>query len=318
LTDPALPPLIVIAGATATGKTALAIALAEALTDRGIAAEIVSADSRQVYRGMDIGTAKVTPEQRARVPHYGLDLVDPDQPFSVADFAAHSTTVLTGIADRGAIAILAGGSGFYLRAVARGIAVDALPWDIDVRASVEAALAANGLAAIVADLRTLAPGRATEVDLKNPRRVVRALEIARIQGDAPLPQPRGYGREVLWIGLSVDAAVLRERIGDRARAQFEAGLVEETRCLVNRYDASLPSFSGIGYAEALGVIEGRLSLDAAVLEDARRNMLFARRQATWFRRETDVHWLDATPDLPLAQGMALATTYLGAGSTVRG
>jgi tRNA dimethylallyltransferase len=317
LIGPALPPLIVLAGATATGKTALAIALAEALTAQGITAEIVSADSRQVYRGMDIGTAKVTPEQRARVPHYGLDLVDPDQPFSVADFAAHATTVLAGIADRGAVAILAGGTGFYLRAVARGIAIDALPWDTDVRASIEAALAASGLAALVAELRTLAPGRAAEVDLKNPRRVVRALEIARIQGDAPLPQPRGYGREVLWIGLSVDRAVLRERISDRARAQFDAGLLEETRCLVNRYDASLPSFSGIGYAEALGVIEGRLSLDAAVLEDVHRNVLFARRQATWFRREADVHWLDATRELPIAETMDLTTTYLSAGSTAR-
>ena len=315
MTNPAPPPLIVVAGATAAGKTALAISLAEALTVQGIAAEIVSADSRQVYRGMDIGTAKVTPEQRARVPHYGLDLVDPDQPFSVADFADHATVVLAGIADRGAVAILAGGTGFYLRAVARGIAVDALPWDADVRASIEAALAADGLAALVAELRTLAPGRAAEVDLKNPRRVVRSLEIARIQGDAPLPKPRGYGREVLWIGLSVDGPALRERITTRARAQFESGLVEETRCLANRYDASLPSFSGIGYAEALSVMEGRLSLDAAVLEDARRNVLFARRQATWFRRETDVHWLDATRDLPLAEAMALTTTYLGAGPT---
>jgi tRNA dimethylallyltransferase len=300
-----------MAGATATGKTALSLGLAEVLAERGIGAEIVSADSRQVYRGMDIGTAKVTAQERARVPHHCLDLVDPDQPFSVADFAAAAGQALAGIAERGSVAIMAGGTGFYLRAVARGLAVDELPWDAEVRASVEAKLVAEGLPALVGELRSLAPSRAADVDLRNPRRVVRALEIARIRGDAPLPEPRGYGRPVLWLGMSVEPPVLRERIRTRARAQFEAGLVEETRGLVARYDATLPSFSGIGYAEALGIIQGRLSPDQAVSEDARRNVLFARRQATWFRREPDVWWLDATRELPLDEAMAAALGYLG-------
>jgi tRNA dimethylallyltransferase len=304
------PPLIVLAGTTASGKTALSLALAEKLAGRGMPAEIISADSRQVYRGMDIGTAKVTPEERARVPHHGLDLVDPDEPFSVVDFSAHASTALAGIAQRGAVAILAGGTGFYLRAVARGLAVDELPWDAKVRAAVEAVLVSDGLPALVAELRTLAPTRAAEVDLRNPRRVVRALEIARLQGDVPLPEPRGYGRDVLWLGLSVDGPILRERIGARARAQFDAGLVEETRALVARYDATLPAFSGIGYAEALAVIEGRLTREAAIGEDSRRNVLFARRQATWFRREPDVRWLDATRELPLQEASSAAQTYL--------
>ncbi len=310
MTDPTLPPLVVVAGATATGKTALSLALAETLAARGIPAEIVSADSRQVYRGMDIGTAKATPEERTRFPHHGLDLVDPDSAFSVADYARHASDALAGIAERGAVAILAGGTGFYLRAVACGLAVDELPWDADVRAAVEARLATEGLLALVAELRHLAPTRAAEVDLRNPRRVVRALEIARLRGDAPLPGPRGYGRAVLWLGLAVEQPVLRERIRARARAQFEAGLVEETRALIGRFDPRLPSFSGIGYAEALAVIEGRLSLDAAVAEDARRNLLLARRQATWFRREPDIHWLDATHELPLAIATAAAEGYL--------
>ncbi len=305
-----LPPLIVLAGATATGKTALSLALARALGSRGVAAEIVSADSRQVYRGMDIGTAKATAEERAAVPHHGLDLVDPDEPFSVADYACHAATGLAGIAQRGAVALLVGGTGFYLRSVARGLAVDELAWDPQVRASVEARLAAEGLPALVGELRSLAPTRAAEVDLRNPRRVVRAVEIARLQGDRPLPKPRGYGRQVLWLGLSVEPPVLRERIHTRARAQFAAGLVDETRALAARYPTTLPSFSGIGYAEALAVIEGRLELDAAVAEDARRNMLFARRQATWFRREPDIHWLDAGHEIPLAEAMAEAESYL--------
>jgi tRNA dimethylallyltransferase len=304
------PPLVVVAGATATGKTALSIALAEGLAAIGIPAEIVSADSRQVYRGMDIGTAKVTADEQSRVRHHGLDLVDPDAPFSVADFAAHAAGALSGIADRGAVAILVGGTGFYLRAVARGLAVDELPWDPDVRAVIEARLLAEGLTPLVDELRELAPTRSAEIDLRNPRRVVRALEIARLRGDAPLPTPRGYGRDVLWLGLNVDGQVLRNRILARARGQFDAGLVEETRALIARFDATLPSFSGIGYAEALAVIEGRIDLESAIEQDARRNVLFARRQATWFRGERDIHWLGATDGLPTDAAIAATTEYL--------
>jgi tRNA dimethylallyltransferase len=132
-----VPPLLVIAGATATGKTGLSIAVARRLRDEGIAAEVISADSRQVFRGMDIGTAKATPAERAGVPHHGLDLVEPDEPFSVADFVGHVRGVLPGIAERHGIAILAGGTGLYLRAVAHGLDTDALPSDAAVRAGVE-------------------------------------------------------------------------------------------------------------------------------------------------------------------------------------
>ena len=305
-----LPPLVVVAGATGTGKTALSLALAAALGVRGVAAEIVSADSRQVYRGMDIGTAKATPEERARVPHHCLDLVDPDGAFSVADYSHHAAQSLAGIAERSAVALLVGGTGFYLRAVARGLAVDELPWDADVRARIQATLADEGLPALVEELRGIAPTRAADVDLRNPRRVVRALEIARLRGDAPLPAPRGYGRPVLWLGLQVEPAVLRARIRARARAQFDAGLIEETRALAARFDPSLPSFSGIGYAEALAVIESRLDLETAIAVDARRNVLFARRQATWFRREPDVQWLDATHELPLGEASGAIESYL--------
>ncbi len=145
MTALALPPLVVLAGATATGKTSLSLLLAEDLAARGIPAEIISADSRQVYRGMDIGTAKVTAAERARVPHHGLDLVDPDAAFSVSDYSHHATDVLAEITARGAVALLVGGTGFYLRAVARGLAVDELPWDATVRSQIDATLAAEGL-----------------------------------------------------------------------------------------------------------------------------------------------------------------------------
>lgn len=306
----ALPPLVVLAGTTASGKTVLSLTLAEELRAGGVPTEIISADSRQVYRGMDIGTAKVTPAERARVPHHGLDLVDPDQPFSVAEYAGHAREALAGIAERGAVALLVGGTGFYLRSVACGLAVDELPWDAEVRASVEAALVADGLPALVTELRELAPTRAAAVDLRNPRRVVRAVEIARLRGDSPLPEPRGYGRPVLWLGLRVNPPTLRERIRARAEAQFDAGLVEETRGLVARYSPTLPSFSGIGYAEALAVIEGRLSPEEAIAQDARRNVLFARRQTTWFRREPEIVWLEATRELPLGEATVVVESYL--------
>jgi tRNA dimethylallyltransferase len=306
------PPLIVLAGATGTGKTALSLSLAEELRSRGVAAEIVSADSRQVYRGMDVGTAKVSAADRARVPHHCLDLVDPDEAFSVSDYCAAAGQALAGIAERGGVALMVGGTGFYIRAVARGLAVDELPWDAEVREAVQERLRADGLPALVAELRALAPTRAGEVDLRNPRRVARALEIARIQGDAPLPRARGYGRPVLWLGLQVEAPVLGERIRARARAQFDAGLIEETRALAARFDTTAPSFSGIGYAEALAVLQGRLSREEAIAEDARRNVLFARRQATWFRREPDIRWLDATEDLPIGTAAQQVLAYPGA------
>jgi tRNA dimethylallyltransferase len=305
-----VPPLVVLAGTTASGKTGLSLALAAELAVLGVKSEIVSADSRQVYRGMDIGTAKVTPEERSRVPHHGLDLVDPDRPFSVAEYAGHAREALAGIDERAAVALLVGGTGFYLRSVARGLNVDELPWDPQVRASVDSLLATEGLPALVRELRALAPTRAAAVDLRNPRRVVRALEMARLRGDAPLPEPRGYGRTVLWLGLQVEQPVLRERIQARARAQFDAGLVEETQALAARFDPGSPSFSGIGYAESLALVAGRLTRDEAIAQDARRNVLLARHQATWFRREPDIRWFDATRALPVEEAVAAVRAHL--------
>jgi len=293
----AAPPLLVIAGATATGKTSLAIELAEAMRGAGRVAEIVSADSRQVFRGLDIGTAKATATDRARVPHHGLDLVDPDEPFSVADFARHASGVLDDLAARDGVAILAGGTGFYLRAVARGLDTDALPSDPEVRARLEAAMAHDGLMASVLRLEALAPELAATVDLRNPRRVVRALEIAELRGDAPRPPARGYPGKVTWIGLRLEPDEHRDRIAARAQAQFDAGLLEEAGALRGRFDPSLPAFSAIGYREAWSVLDGTSTLEDAIEEDIRRNVAFAKRQATWFRSEPDVEWLDASAGL---------------------
>ena len=312
----ALPPLLVIAGATATGKTGLAIDLAERLAGEGIAAEVISADSRQVYRGLDIGTAKATLEDRRGIPHHGLDLVDPDQPFTVADFAAHARDALAGIARRGGLAILAGGTGLYLRAVARGIATDALPSDAAVRSRLEAEFLAVGLEPLVERLRAVAPARAAAIDTANPRRVVRALEIAEVVGGEPaLPAPRGYDGPIAWIGLEVEPETHRRWIEARARTQFDGGLIDEARVLRDRFDPALPAFSAIGYREAWAVLDGQLGRDAAIAEDARRNQAFAKRQRTWFRSEPDIAWLDATAAPPIDEALATARNLTGARET---
>ncbi|HEX5015867.1 MAG TPA: tRNA (adenosine(37)-N6)-dimethylallyltransferase MiaA [Candidatus Limnocylindrales bacterium] len=294
-----LPPLLVIAGATATGKTGLSITVAEALRADGIDAEIISADSRQVYRGLDIGTAKATVDERRGIPHHGLDLVDPDAPFTVADFAAHARAVLGAIGERRGLAILVGGTGLYLRAVGRGLDTDALASDPAVRATLEAEFLAVGLGPLVERLRAVAPRRAAAIDTANPRRVVRALEVATIAGGEPeIPEARGYDGPTAWLGLHVQPSVHRDWIANRARGQFDAGLIDEARALRQRYDAALPAFSAIGYREAWAVLDGDLTREAAIAADARRNQAFARRQRTWFRSEPDIEWLDATSESP--------------------
>lgn len=304
------PPLIVVAGPTATGKTELGIRLAETLIGEGRAATVISADSRQVYRGLDIGTAKVTAADRARVPHAGLDLVEPDERFALSDFVTHATGVLADLAPRDGIALLVGGTGLYLRAVARGLDLDALPDDPAVRARLEAEFAAEGLEPLAARLRSTAPTLAAEVHLANPRRVIRALEIAELRGDGPRPAPRGYEGPVRWIGLDLDRAEHARRIAERARGQFDDGLIDEAVALRDRFDPTLSAFSAIGYREAWAVADGRLTREGAIEQDARRNVAFARRQRTWFRSEPGIDWLDVTTDDPFERSLAVVRSMV--------
>jgi tRNA dimethylallyltransferase len=311
-----LPPLLLIAGPTATGKTELAIRVAEELHRLAQAAEIISADSRQVYRGLDIGTAKASAADRARVPHHGLDLVDPDAPYSVADFAAHANGVLAALGERRALAIVVGGTGLYLRAIARGLDTDALPHDVDVRARIEREVLDTGVKAAAGRLATIAPRRAERTDLHNPRRVARALELAELAGDDAPPPPRPYAGPITWIGVDADPAIHDEWILDRARGQFAAGLVDEARELRERFDPALPAFSAIGYREAWDVIDGRATLDEAIDRDAQRNRAFARRQRTWFRSEAAIRWLpvDRGDVLPTAVDAACRLLDDGSGA----
>jgi tRNA dimethylallyltransferase len=289
------PPLVIVAGPTATGKTDLAITIALAIRAAGRPADIISADSRQIYRGMDVGTAKPTMSERRGVPHHGIDLAEPDQAFSVADFVEHATGVLAALAEAQGVGILAGGTGFWIAAVTEGLPVEQLPWDPDVRAMLEADLARDGLPSLVTRLRGLAPARAGRTDLHNPRRVVRALEIATLAGDAPLPTPAGYPGPILRINTDVpDHAQHRAWIARRAETQLDGGILPEAETLRTRFDPGLPAFSAIGYREAWDLLDGRLDRGGYLAVNVRRNVAFARRQRTWFRRERADLAIDAT------------------------
>ncbi len=307
----AAPPLVVVAGATATGKTGLGIRLAETYLGEGRSVVVISADSRQVYRGLDIGTAKVSAELRARVPHAGLDLVDPPERFALADFVNHARDVLSEVAARDGVALLVGGTGLYLRAIGRGIDLEALPDEPAIRVRLEAELVSSGLTPLVERLRADAPVLAAQTDTANPRRVIRALEIAELRGDGPRPVPRGYDGPVAWLGLTVERAELQRRIAARARRQFTDGLIEEAVALRERFDPGLSAFSAIGYHEAWDVADGRCTLDEAVAADAQRNVAFAKRQRTWFRSEPGVTWLDATDTDPIEAALEHARRATG-------
>ena len=193
-----------------------------------------------------------------------------------------------------AIGLLVGGTGLWLRAVARGLDTDALPSDAAVRAAIEADSPAKAWRPWSPTSARAPRGLAATVDLANPRRVVRALEIATLQGDIPRPAPRGYPAPVVWLGLDLaDRDVHARWVAARARQQFDVGLIDEARALRERYDPGLPAFSAIGYREAWSVLDGERSLEDAIADDARRNVRFAKRQRTWFRAEPDIAWLDA-------------------------
>ncbi|MFI5255055.1 MAG: tRNA (adenosine(37)-N6)-dimethylallyltransferase MiaA, partial [Candidatus Limnocylindrales bacterium] len=268
-----------------------------------------SADSRQVYRYMDIGTAKVGPAERARVPHHGLDLVDPDEPFTAADFQRHAYAVLPGITERGHWAILVGGTGLYLRTVARGVPFTEESADVAVRAGLEERLEREGLPALASELARTAPRLAAATHLANPRRVVRALERARLLGDVLPEPPRGYPGQSSWIGLRLGREEQDRRIATRAAGQFAAGLVEEAVALRARFGVHPRAFSAFGYYEALSVADGEFDEATAIARDAARTRIYARRQATWFRSEPGIRWLNAAED-PLSAALEAVEPWL--------
>lgn len=288
------PPIAAIVGPTGSGKTALSLALAARLP-----IEILVADSRQVYRGMEIGTAKPDAAVRAAVPHHLLDLVDPDQPFSVADWVSEARRVLPGVASRGRLPLLVGGSGLYLGALLDGYALDLAPQPAQ-RAQLAAELAAVGVLPLAERLQAVDPAAARRIDLRNPRRVSRALERSAAAGGGAVPPPasRPWPGRVARIGLSRPREVLYRRIDQRAAWLFANGLLDEVRGLLDAgYDPRRPPLTGHGYGEAARHLAGEWSLEEAVAVTARRTRQYAKQQVTWFRRDRRIVWL-AAGDLP--------------------
>lgn len=287
------PRILAVVGPTAVGKTRLALELAE-----HVPLEVVSADSRTVYRGMDIGTAKPTPEERARVRHHLLDIVDPDEPFTLAHYQQQALAAIDDIAARGKLPVLVGGAGLYVSAVCDGLALPEVPPDIPFRTALEQRVRERGWQSLEPDLASADPVSAARIDPKNVRRVIRALEVHRATGrpfsewQTPQDPPPV---EAIRVGLSLDRPTLYRRIDERIDAWLAEGLIDEVRHLLAQgYATDLPSLSGIGYREIGAYLNGALALEAATVQMKQATHQYAKRQMTWFRRDPRITWLDAS------------------------
>ena len=289
------PPLVVVLGPTAVGKTEIAIQIAVRL-----GGEIVSADSRLFYHGMDIGTAKPTRVERERVPHHLIDVAEPDQIWSLALFQQKAREAITEIFFRGRLPLLVGGTGQYIRAVIQGWDVPKVEPNPELRAALEDWAAEIGGIGLHQRLTTLDPQAAARIDARNLRRTVRALEVILSSGrrfsEQRQSQPSRY--RCLLLGLTRPRAELYQRIDARTQMMIDAGLVEEVQALLRRgYSPDLPTLSAIGYRELIAYLQGKLPLDEAVRQMQRATRIFVRRQANWFKPDDpDIHWFRAGED----------------------
>jgi tRNA dimethylallyltransferase len=314
-------PLLVVAGPTASGKTALALRLAEEL-----GGEIVSCDSVAVYRLMEIGTAKPTLEERARVTHHCIDLYWPDEACTAGDYARHAREAIAGIRERGRIPIVAGGTGLYLRALLEGLA-PAPQRDDSLRARLRERVERRGSAWLHRVLQRLDPRAAELIHANDVPKLIRSIEVTLAarqpqteQWQAGRDALRGY--RVLQMGLAPLAPKpMRERlyarINDRAAAMFERGLMTETEMLRERYGDECRALGALGYAQAMAVLRGEMTLDAAMAAAQQGHRNYAKRQGTWFRREAAMRWLAGFGDEAAVQEEALRLARaLGTGGMV--
>jgi tRNA dimethylallyltransferase len=284
-------PLIVLVGPTASGKTSLALRLAEEFNG-----EIVSCDSVAVYREMEIGTAKPTHEERTRVQHHMIDIAWPDEACTAGDYSRQAREALTGITERGRLPIVAGGTGLYLRALIDGL-FPAPPQQPGRRERLRQRATDRGPAYLHRLLTRLDPAAAAAIHSNDVPKVVRAIEVS-LAAKQPLTRQWEKGRDaltgyrILRLGLNPPRPRLYERINQRAAAMFDRGLVEETERLVARYGESCRPLTSLGYAEAVAVLRGQLTRDQAVEQASQGHRNYAKRQLTWFRREPEMHWLE--------------------------
>ncbi|GAA2862712.1 tRNA dimethylallyltransferase [Actinoplanes cyaneus] len=294
--------MVTVVGPTAAGKSALSIALAQEL-----GGEVVNADSMQLYRGMDIGTAKLTVAERAGVPHHLLDIWDVSVTAAVAEYQALARAAIDDILVRGKVPLLVGGSGLYVRAVLEEFEFPGT--DPLIRARLEAELAETGPAPLFARLSERDPAAAAKILPSNGRRIVRALEVIELTGKpftAALPEPRPHYASV-QLGVDRDAAELDERIAQRVDLMWAAGLLDEVRALdkVGIRDGRTAS-RALGYQQALAEIDGELTEAQAKEDTVRGTRRFVRRQRSWFRRDPHITWLDGAAPTLVADALALA------------
>ncbi len=292
--------MITVVGPTAAGKSALSIALAHQL-----GGEVINADSMQLYRGMDIGTAKLTAAERDGVPHHLLDLWEVTVTAAVAEYQTAARAAIDDVLARGRVPLLVGGSGLYIRAVLEEFEFPGT--DPAIRARLEAELAAGGPAPLFERLGRWDPAAAAKILPSNGRRIVRALEVIELTGQpftASLPAPVPHYRSV-QIGVDRDVDALDERIGRRVDQMWAAGLLDEVRGLAGIRDGRTAS-RALGYQQALAQIDGEVTEEAAKLDTVRGTRRFVRRQRSWFRRDPAIVWLDGASDTLVADALAAA------------
>lgn len=281
--------LILIIGPTAVGKTELAIQLAERLNG-----EIVSADSRLFYRGMDIGTAKPSPEEMARVPHHLIDIAEPDEILSLAVFQRKATAIIKDIHARKKLPFLVGGTGQYVRAVTEGWSPPEVKPDERLRQELEKRKVESGIYWLHEELKRLDPEAAAKIDARNYRRTIRALEVIHTTG-RKFSEQRGQGESpyrLIMVGLIRPRAELYGRVDQRIEMMFAHGFLDEIkRLLAKGYSPSLPTMSAIGYRECIRVVNGELNEEQAKAEIRRATRIFVRRQANWFKEsDPNIKW----------------------------
>ncbi len=283
-----LPKVIVIVGPTASGKTALAVKIAKKFNG-----EIVSADSRQIYRGMDIGTAKPSKKEMAGVPHHLIDIKNPGQNYTAAEYKRDAVKAIKSILKKGKLPILAGGTGLYVKAVVDNLKIPEVKPDPKLRKKLEKEIQSRGLNFVFQKLIKLDPEAAYIVDPKNPRRIIRALEIA-LKTKKPFSSQRKTGKPMfnfIQIGISLPKDRLNERINRRVDSMIKSGLVEEVKTLVKKYGRSQKSFDAIGYREIIDFLNGKISLEEAAELIKKNTRNYAKRQLTWFKKDRRIHWV---------------------------
>jgi tRNA dimethylallyltransferase len=300
-----------IVGPTGAGKSALAMEVAERLN-----CEIVNADSRQFYRGMDLGTAKPSAKDQARVPHHLIDVRNPDQSLDVAEFAQLARTAIEGIAARGRNPLVVGGSGLYLRVIRGGIfrGPAASP---EIRDRLAKIAAENGVAQLHQTLREIDPDAANRIGVNDLYRIVRALEVFELTGETISAHQLRHrfadnGYDTLTVGVEVDRKKLYAAIDARFEAMVAAGLVDEVRALVEAgYSPGKPPLSTIGYKQIAAYLRGEIALDDAIAQARQESRRLAKRQLTWFRREPEIVWLD--PERGAQDALALFEKFFRRG-----